>query len=317
MKSIFVSALVVGSGLFIVLAQTPPAGSASSGGLVKAQWKNEVSIRIEGEKRIIESNGIPAHDVGIFPGYRNPNAIAPQKYHFEMPANPKAADKPSLIQMQPFGIALNGMVFDPGTAEFWQNDRSSGWRYEAGTGKLDLGLDANNAHVQPTGAYHYHAMPLGLFKQLNPANKPQLTQVGWAADGFPIYARYDYTDPKNPKSEIRVMRASYKIKEGTRPGGPGGKYDGTFTADFEYVPGSGDLDECGGRFGATPEFPKGIYHYLLTDDYPFIPRLLIGTSDPSFLRRGPPPGGGAGGPGERRGPPPGFPPPPGSFPPPR
>ena len=39
---------------------------------------------------------------------------------------------------------------------------------------------------------------------------------------------------------------------------PGGAYDGIFVEDFEYVPGSGDLDECGGRTGVTPEFPGGI-----------------------------------------------------------
>lgn len=311
MKRIFIAALVASPGLFPVFAQTQPARPAATGGLVKPQWKNEVSIRIEGEKRIIDSNGIPAHDVGTFPNRRNPNSIAPQKYHFEVPLHPKIADKVSLMQMQPFGVAVNGLVFDPGTAEFWQNDRSSGWRYEAGTGKLDLGLDANNAHVQPSGAYHYHAIPLKLLQQLNPENKPVMTRVGWAADGFPIYARWDHADGKNPDSEVRVMHASYKIKQGTRPGGPGGKFDGTFTEDFEYIPGSGDLDECGGRFGVTPENPEGIYHYVMTDDYPFIPRLFKGTPDPSFQRRGPPPGGGPGG---RRGPPGGFPPP--GFPPP-
>jgi hypothetical protein len=27
-----------------------------------------------------------------------------------------------------FGMALNGVPFDPGTAEFWNRDPSSGWR---------------------------------------------------------------------------------------------------------------------------------------------------------------------------------------------
>jgi hypothetical protein len=60
------------------------------------------------------------------------------------------------------------------------------------------------------------------------------------------------------------------------------------------VAGSGDLDECNGRTGPTPEFPGGTYHYVLTDDFPFVPRLWRGTPDGSFLRRpgaGPGPGG--------------------------
>ena len=83
------------------------------------------------------------------------------------------------------------------------------------------------------------------------------------------------------------MRASYRLKPGQRPGGPGGSYDGRFTADYEYVKGSGDLDECNGRFGVTPEFPQGTYHYYLTEEFPYIGRLWRGTPDPSFFKRGP------------------------------
>lgn len=291
-------------------AQIPRPTSPAVGGsdLVSPAFENKVTIRISGDKRIIDSNGIPDHLVGKFPRRGNPNSIAPQNYHYEMPLNPKFADKSSPVTMQAFGIAVNGVVFDPNAAEWWQGDRASGWQYEANAGKIDLGLDANTAHVQPTGAYHYHGIPLGLMKKLNPDNKPRVLQVGWAADGFPIYARWGYSDAGNAKSTVKEMKSCYRIKKGVRPGGPGGPFDGTFLADYEYVSGSGDLDECGGRFGVTPEHPEGIYHYVLTDDYPFIPRLYKGTPDASFQRRGPPPGlGGPGGPGGRRGPPRGFP----------
>jgi hypothetical protein len=82
--------------------------------------------------------------------------------------------------------------------------------------------------------------------------------------------------------------------------------DGTFTADFEYVAGSGDLDECHGRFGVTPEHPEGIYHYYVTDEFPFIGRSWRGEPDESFFKH---PGPGA--------PFPGFGPPGGRRPPPR
>ena len=52
---------------------------------------------------------------------------------------------------------------------------------------------------------------------------------------------------------------------------------GTFVQDWEYVAGLGDLDECNGRTGVTPEFPGGIYHYTVTDTYPFIQRCVKGT----------------------------------------
>ena len=43
---------------------------------------------------------------------------------------------------------------------------------------------------------------------------------------------------------------------------------GAFTQDYEYVEGLGDLDQCNGRFGVTPEFPNGIYYYVVSDDFP-------------------------------------------------
>lgn len=296
------------------------AAAASAADLMPPKFEHKVSIRTENGKRIIDSNGIPDHEVGQFPRRGNPNTIAPQNYHFEVPLEPRVSDKTSPLVMQAFGIAVNGVVFDPNAAEWWQGDRESGWQYEANSGKINLGLDPNGAHVQPNGAYHYHTIPAGLIKKLNPGGQPKPVLVGWAADGFPIYARWDHSDAKDAGSPVREMKSSYRVKQGTRPGGPGGAFDGTYLADYEYISGSGDLDECGGRFGATPEFPAGIYHYVLTDDYPFIPRIYKGTPDPSFQRRGPPPGGrrdghggaGRGGPGaDRRG---NFPPPPGLGP---
>src|SRR5262249_19550820 len=130
-------------------------------------------------------------------------------------------------------------------------------------------------------------------------------------DGFPIYTAYGYSDAKDPASPLRKMKSSFRLKEGNRPGGPGGKYDGTYTEDYEFVKGSGDLDECNGRVGVTPEYPRGIYHYYITEQFPFIARQYRGTPDSSFEKRGGPrhggPGGRKGPPGGRRfGPPPGI-----------
>ena len=106
--------------------------------------------------------------------------------------------------------------------------------------------------------------------------------VGYAADGFPIYALYGYSNPQNTSSGIKELTSSYKLKEGTRPSGPGGTYNGSFIQDYEYVNGLGDLDECNGREGATPEYPNGTYYYVLTNEFPIIPRCHKGTPDNSF-----------------------------------
>jgi hypothetical protein len=277
------------------------------------QPESRVNIYERGEKRIIESNDIPNHEPGRFPNPGNPNSIRPQSYHFEVPLHPKDTGHITEATHMDFGVAINGVKFDPGTAEFWRRDFASIWVEEAFyKGRGQLGMDWSNAHVQPSGAYHYHGIPIGLIQQLHGENRMAL--VGWAADGFPIYGPLAYQDAKNASGPLVKMKSSWRLKSGARPGGesgPGGAYDGKYTPDFEYAAGTGTLDECNGRFGVTPEFPAGTYYYVTTEEFPFIARKYRGTPDDSFRHRGPP-GGGPGGPGGpgRFGPPPGFPPPP-------
>lgn len=265
---------------------------------------NQVKITIQGDKRVIESNGIPDHTAGRFPNRGNPHTISAQQQRFAVPVNPQVADRPTPLRLGPFGIALNGVLFDPGANEWWNRDPNSGWQYEALSGKINLGMDVNNAHVQPNGKYHYHGLPVGLIKRLSLDKPGQMIHVGWAADGFPIYALRGYTDPKDLKSPLKNLKSSHQLKKGNRPAGensPGNAHDGTFVQDYEYVAGSGELDEANGRFGVTPEFPQGTYYYVLTDTFPFVPRMWKGTPDESFLRGPRGPGGMRGGPG---GPPP-------------
>lgn len=258
-----------------------------------------VSIATEGEQRVIKSNGIPDHRPGDFPRRGNPNAIRAQAYEFHLPLKPQAADKPTPSGHAFFGVALNGVPFEPGTAEFWNFDSSSGWKYEALSGKIDLGLDDHMAHVQPNGAYHYHGLPTGLIEKRSSPTNDTMVLVGYAADGFPIYTEQAHSKAKDATSPLKKMRSSYQLREGKRDGGPGGKFDGTFTEDYEYKAGSGDLDECNGRFGVTPEFPKGTYYYCITTEFPQLSRQWKGTADPSFQKRGGPPDRPRGGP--RRG----------------
>ncbi|HSH96149.1 MAG TPA: YHYH protein [Roseimicrobium sp.] len=286
-----------------------PGGGPQQSTSGNTTYTNSVQITVEGDFRVVRANGIPDHPTGQFPGRGNPNRIGPQRYEFRMPAKPQAAAQATALRMQPFGVAVNGVVFDPGAAEWWRNDRSSTWQYEPMSGAINLGVDQSNAHVQPNGSYHYHAIPLGLVSRLT-GNQAKMAIVGWAADGFPIYGPWAYSDAKNTNSALKKVKSSYRVRSGERPDGPGGKYDGSFVADYEYAKDSGDLDECNGRFGITPEFPKGTYYYVLTEAYPYIPRAYRGTPDRSFQTHGGPggpggrggPGGGPGGPGGGRGP---------------
>ncbi|MEK9722796.1 MAG: YHYH protein, partial [Rhodospirillaceae bacterium] len=79
-------------------------------------------------------------------------------------------------------------------------------------------------------------------------------------DGFPIYGPYGYRDANNPAGGMTELRTSHRVKQGTRPSGLGGRYDGTYVQDYEFAAGLGDLDMCNGRDGVTPEYPEGRYY---------------------------------------------------------
>jgi hypothetical protein len=183
------------------------------------------------------------------------------------------------------GYILNGVKIDAGTAGSCNDSGSScsligntgAWSIEAlGQSSFNFGVDSNNAHVQPGGSYHYHGMPEGFIVKLGKGQA--VTLVGWAADGFPIYARYGYTTATDATSVVKVIKASYRLKATPDANRPATSLYamGTFQQDYEYVAGLGDLDECNGRTGVTPEFPKGIYHYVATDTYPYLQRCVKG-----------------------------------------
>lgn len=239
-----------------------------------AHAQNQVSITEDGAYRIIRSNGIPNHGTGSFPNAGNPNPISEQNHKYRVPLKPQKTGR-AKAQDGVVGVAINGVPFEPGTAECYGQKRGSrpdsncAWREEAiVNGKGRLGLDHNNAHVQPNGTYHYHGIPKGMSSYYR--GKGPYLLLGYAADGFPMVV-----------TRGKDYKPSWRLKSGTRPSGPGGRYDGTYTQDFEYVAGSGDLDECN---GAEIE---GQYVYVLAKSFPYIPRCLMGTADASFARRSP------------------------------
>src|SRR6185436_844844 len=176
-------------------ADTRPSSATTTLG------ENKVTITVTGGERVIAANGLPNHTTGQFPGRGNPNRISAQVYNFHIPTKPQTHATPRDARGAWFGVALNGVPFEPGTGEFWNNQRE--WNYEAKSGFIDLGLDLNNAHVQPTGAYHYHGLPTGLMAKLGGDDGKKMLLVGWAADGFPIYTSYAHGVAMDAKSPLK------------------------------------------------------------------------------------------------------------------
>ena len=63
------------------------------------------------------------------------------------------------------------------------------------------------------------------------------------------------------------MRSSYRVKS-SRDALITGLTDqmGKYIEDYEYIEGSGDLDQYNGRYCVTPEYPGGVYAYFCTLD---------------------------------------------------
>ncbi|MEO0805441.1 MAG: YHYH protein [Cyanobacteria bacterium J06643_4] len=257
----------------------------------EVQWSCE-----DGQRRLV-ANGVPNHSTGgQFTTARNP--ITAHEVDVVMPLNP-VAHTGAGQRMIVTAYALNGVNFNPGTGGRCASDitdvsecslrpGSTGeWTMEAlGQSIFDFGEDANHAHVQRGGVYHYHGVPEGMLSEQNLAGE-SMQLIGWAMDGFPLYARVGYSNADARTSDLRVMEPSYQLKATPDPDRPSVDLVpmGTFSQDYEYVGGSGDLDECNGRFAVTPEFPQGVYHYYTTDAYPFVQRCVKGTPDPSTRSR--------------------------------
>lgn len=246
-------------------------GEVKSGG-VEYEYSN-AKVWTDGEYRYITSNGIPDHETGEFPNAGNPNSISEQELAYRVALNPVYIGHQVRAQLP--GVALNGIPMEPGTAE-----REGNYNIEALQETYNLGLDSNNAHVQPNGLYHYHGVP-ELFLDSLKEDSNGLLHVGYAADGFFMY--HDHSGSYVSGYELKSERDD------------GGMPDGTYTQDFEYVGqtiankvleqcGPDEfciaptvLDECNGAW-MGPE----TYAYFLTDEFPYIPRCLNGEPDESF-----------------------------------
>ncbi len=231
--------------------------------------ENKVQIEIKGSSRCVSSNGIPDHSIGRFPNRANPHSISAQRIYVCMPKNPQLTKKITPVSGA-MGIAINGILFRPNTAGYWDPDAPRGhsrrgnrnWRLDIFGAKNQLGLDENNAHVGPNGLYHYH----GMAKHLVELSGSSF--IGYAGDGFEIHYLGD-----------KVL-SGWSLKQGSRNNGPGGNYDGTYNQDYKFIESTDKLDRCnGGLLDAK-------YVYFITNKYPFVPRCLRGNVSNSFNKSG-------------------------------
>jgi hypothetical protein len=199
-----------------------------------------------------------------------------------------------------YNWANNSVLIEPGTGETYAGTTTT-YKVVGKNLYQDVGLDPSNAHNQPTmsggsmlmyGNYHYHGVPEGHVARIGKGNST-MTLVAFAADGFPIYARYGYSTRTSSTSGVKVMKSNYRLRTAAelitagytdRPSTALAPY-GTFEQDwvFDAATAGGDLDACNGRYGVTPESPNtAVYHYFITDSYPFVQRCVFGQNPASW-----------------------------------
>jgi len=265
---------------------------------IDPEFENIAHITQDLKNRKIVANAIPNHKIGSFPNSGNPNRLSEQNKTYTVPLLPVLSNEITYLYDRAidhgrpnyvFGVALNGVKFEPTANEYFygSNGNNYDWTIEALSKEVFLGDDCNNAHIQPNGEYHYHGSPTGLINKLISQQKTSsMVLAGWAADGFPIYYSWGYSNTNKLNSPIKKLTSSFQLRQGNRPGdgktAPDGKYSGLYARDYVYQAGSGDLDQCNGRQGVTPEFPNGTYYYVLTNEFPFVGRCLAGKPSGDF-----------------------------------
>ncbi len=186
------------------------------------------------------SNGIPDHDrqkeyalpnTGVMvPGAATAHAAADptvaQTYDFKIPTNPTKATTTTSASLGTIGVMISGAaLFNPYEGDGSTVATASNFTVKNSAGQDVAFLDSCSGHPTPMGQYHYHALPACVTATVDTASGPSHL-IGVAFDGFPIYGDRDVDGRKITASQ---------------------------------------LDKCNGITSATPEFPNGIYHYVLLD----------------------------------------------------
>eukprot|EP00118_Oscarella_pearsei_P009064 m.49853 g.49853 ORF g.49853 m.49853 type:complete len:352 (+) comp34037_c0_seq5:2636-3691(+) len=174
-------------------------------GEVDTSLTAQVSCNEESEYLMIQSNGIPAHNVGRFPMRTsttgrphpdNPNSIMEQNYEWRILKTPKIkAEMPksvledhSALPMGPIGFARNGVPF----YNLYNNEYLDAVSRQSNGFEV---MDLCDGHPDKRGHYHHHYQQQkdgclfgGKTSQIPDSEEGQRSpKLGYAFDGIPIY----------------------------------------------------------------------------------------------------------------------------------
>jgi len=231
------------------------------------KWGDSIDVSFSDGRIRLQANGIPNHKRDSQYAVPNAQVVVPsqdtayisndptkvQSYDFKITTTPKLASTVTQAPLGSIGLMISGAVlFNPYEGDNKTVAMSSNFYLTDSNGNKVWFVDSCSGHPTPSprGEYHYHALSNCVTSEVDTDNGPSHI-TGIAMDGFPIYGNRDINGNK-----IEVSR----------------------------------LDECNGINSPTPEFPNGIYHYVLpgTSDATSSIRCFKGEVDTSQLMKMPP-----------------------------
>jgi hypothetical protein len=236
-----------------------------------AKWNPTVKITYGKSTIVMEPTGIPNHvrdkyyavplsqEVVVPDSTTAKIVLDPtkaQSYKFTIPTTPQYTSAVTATSLGSIGVMISGaVIYNPFEGDNKTVAMANNFTITNSEGITASFVDKCAGHPIPdSGAYHYHGLSICVTAKVDKIAKPSHV-IGFALDGFPIYGDRD----------IKGKQITAK-----------------------------NLDQCNGIISATPEFPKGIYHYVLlgTADVRSSIACFHGKVDASQIQAMPPMGGG-------------------------
>lgn len=154
--------------------------------VAQSGFADTVSVTCENGMATVVSKSYPDHPLmtGIV-GTNEQVPVPAREYAAPIPLNPSLGNRPQ-TRDGALGVAINGVpIFDyTGGGEMTVADLFH--HHPHNDTKLTQQLDKCGGHAGRGDDYHYHVRPVCMIEQMENAGHDAI--IGWAFDGYPIYA---------------------------------------------------------------------------------------------------------------------------------
>lgn len=223
---------------------TAALSSSDTTDVVKAaSWNPTIKISYSDGSINFQPDGIPNHERDAYYAVPNAGVVVPdastaniikdptsaQNYSFDIPSVPTFSSTTTKTSLGSIGVMISGAVlYNPFEGDGTTVAMANNFTITNAAGITASFVDKCAGHPTPGmngtgGAYHYHGLPNCVTSKVDTTTGPSHI-IGIALDGYFIYGANDINGKAVPASS---------------------------------------LDECNGISSPTPEYPKGVYHYVL------------------------------------------------------